>query len=221
MELSQCLYAWLDELENGRRVAPATYDAYKRDLEHAIAWMERQGIGAIGAVTRHHLAKYLQACRDDGARSATVSRRLASLRSFYRFLTRVGYTERDPSMHVELPRRELAKPVALTLDQVEQLMNAPATDSPAGLRDKAMLELLYGSGIRVSELLAMKASDPQPGLGYVRVCSPAKKSASCRSAKSPRAGSAFICAKAGRRCSSSGSEARRPAWGRRSRRSCS
>ncbi|QJC51809.1 tyrosine recombinase [Paenibacillus albicereus] len=175
MELSQCLYAWLDELENGRRVAPATYDAYKRDLEHAIAWLDRQGIGAIAAVTRHHLAKYLQACRDDGARSATVSRRLASLRSFYRFLTRVGYTDRDPSMHVELPRHELARPVALTLEQVEQLMNAPATDSPAGLRDKAMLELLYGSGIRVSELLAMRADDPQPGLGYVRVCSPRKK----------------------------------------------
>ncbi|SDR87513.1 integrase/recombinase XerD [Paenibacillaceae bacterium GAS479] len=175
MELTQCLYAWLDELQNGRRVSAATYDAYKRDLEHAIAWLESQGLSSIGSIGRHHLVRYLQVCREEGSRSSTVSRRLASIRSFYRFLTRVGYTDRDPSMHVELPRQELARPVPLTLDQVEQLMAAPSTDSPAGLRDKAMLELLYGSGIRVSELLSMKAGDPQPSLGYVKVCSPRNK----------------------------------------------
>ncbi|MCM3747337.1 tyrosine-type recombinase/integrase [Paenibacillus pasadenensis] len=175
MDLTQCLYAWLDELQNGRRVSPATYDAYKRDLEHAIGWLEGQGLSTIGSVGRHHLTAYLKACREEGSRSSTVSRRLASIRSFYRFLTKVGYTDRDPSMHVELPRGELARPVPLTLDQVEQLLNAPETDSPAGLRDKAMLELLYGSGVRVSELLAMKSGDPQPGLGYVKVCSPRNK----------------------------------------------
>ncbi|KKC46205.1 hypothetical protein VE23_02300 [Paenibacillus sp. D9] len=172
MELNQCLFAYLEELQNGRRVSASTYDAYRRDLEHALAYLEGQGLSSIGSVQKHHLVRYLQRIKEEGCRQSTVLRRLASIRSFYRFLTRVGYTDRDPSMHVELSRSELPRPVPLTLDEVELLMNAPETDSPSGLRDKAMLELLYGSGIRVSELLAMSVSDANTGMGYVRVVSP-------------------------------------------------
>ena len=78
-------------------------------------------------------------------------------------------------MHVELPRHELPRPVPMSLDEVEMLMNAPEPGTALGLRDKAMLELLYGAGIRVTELLGMRVSDAQPSLGYVRIVSPRNK----------------------------------------------
>ena len=151
----QDLLQWLSA-ERGR--APATLTAYRRDLWSYIRWLRRAGV-VLEAVTEADLVAYVHDLRARDLAPASVARSLVPVRSLHRFLVEEGRRSVDPSAHLELPRVPRGLPKALTEDEVARLLAAPEGDAPIVRRDRAILEVLYGTGVRVSELVGMSIGD--------------------------------------------------------------
>jgi integrase/recombinase XerD len=144
-----------------------TLESYQRDLVAYISYLQKQGIPQIEDSTRAHIVGYLLSLQEKGRATATLSRNMASIRAFYQFLVRDRYLDKDPSLHLETPKIEKRLPKVLSIAEVERLLDSPRTDQPAGIRDKAMLELLYATGIRVSELVQLSIADVNLEMGFL------------------------------------------------------
>jgi integrase/recombinase XerD len=144
------------------RLAPRTVEAYRRDLTDLSA---RLGT-APATATHDELAAYVAHLRADGLASTTIARRVAAMRSFYRHQVLIGARPDNPAAELELPRRRRALPRTLSPGEAERLIEAATGTSPRALRDRALVELLYGAGLRVSEAVALERSavDPQQRL---------------------------------------------------------
>ncbi len=147
--------AWLDELRRGRRLSPRTLDAYGRDLADYSAFAAHHKVSDWEEATLTFVDGYFASLQRRGLSSSTVSRRRSTLRGFHGFLARMGHKSDDPVALLPAPRRERKLPGVLTLGEVEALIAHPQGDEPLALRDRAMLELAYGSGLRVSELVCL------------------------------------------------------------------
>jgi integrase/recombinase XerD len=133
------------------RLAPRTVDAYKRDLRDLEAWLG----GTPDDATTDQLAGYLAQLRADGLAATTIARRVAALRSFYRHQVLIGVRPDNPAAELELPRRRRPLPKTLSPGEVERLIDAATGTTPRALRDRALVELLYGAGLRVSEAVGL------------------------------------------------------------------
>jgi integrase/recombinase XerD len=133
------------------RLAPRTVEAYRRDLQALAGWLGRPP----ASVETEELERYLAELRAAGLSAATIARRVASLRSFFRHLVLIGAVEANPAAELELPRRTRRLPRALSLSEAERLIEAAAGTTPRALRDHALVELLYGAGLRVSEAVGL------------------------------------------------------------------
>ena len=134
------------------RLAPRTVEAYRRDLAAFTAWL-----GASPArATPAELAAYVAQLRADGLAATTIARRVAALRSFYRHQVLLGARPDNPAAELELPRRRRALPRTLSAGEAERLIEAAAGTTPRLLRDRALVELLYGAGLRVSEAVGLE-----------------------------------------------------------------
>ena len=133
------------------RLAPRTVDAYRRDLRDLEAWLG----GAPDDATPDQLAAYVAQLRADGLAATTIARRVAALRSFYRHQVLLGVRPDNPAAELELPRRRRALPKTMSPGEVERLIDAAAGTTPRALRDRALVELLYGAGLRVSEAVGL------------------------------------------------------------------
>lgn len=142
---------YLAALTAERGMSPATVDAYRRDLTQYLAHLD--GRPATPDLIDRYVASLAELA------PASVARKVAALRGFHRFLVTEGLAERDPSVLVEAPRRPDSIPKALDVDTCIALVEAPPTDSPAGIRDRALLEFLYGTGARASEAVALDLGD--------------------------------------------------------------
>jgi integrase/recombinase XerD len=151
-----------------RGLAPNTTVAYGRDLEAFGRWLAEQGL-AVGACERAHLRRYLSTLRGRGLSARSTARALAALRGLYRHLVETGKTNADPTLELESPKLLRSLPHFLSSDEVERLLAAPDTATVLGLRDRAMLETLYATGIRVSELVGLTFSQLRLDPGYLRV----------------------------------------------------
>ena len=150
---------YLSWLSNERGRAPRTVASYRADLDGFAAWLAGHGTDLMGAGTGD-IAAYLAYLRDDLGRAAsTVARSAVSLRGLYRFLVAEDMAPADPAAVLDVPRTPAGLPRALRRDQVEQLLASPVGDSPLVRRDRAMLEVLYGMGLRASELTALSLGD--------------------------------------------------------------
>lgn len=148
--LDRELPTYLDHLAVERGLSPASVAAYGSDLAHYGRWLGRQGLSS--RLSRGDLGRYLREQRARGLSSRSAARSLSALRGFYAFAAaHLGHRE-DPTAHLQSPRPGLALPKALSEEEVEALLSAPDVSTPLGLRDRAMLELLYASGLRVSEI---------------------------------------------------------------------
>jgi integrase/recombinase XerD len=146
-----------------------TIDSYKRDLKSYSLYIRNvEGMEGWNEVSRVNIVQFLGHLGDQGKSSKTVARHVASIRSFHQFLLREKAVEQDPTVHLETPRTERKLPKILSLSEVEALLEAPDASTPLGMRDKAMLELLYATGIRVSELIGMKLDDLHLNMGFIR-----------------------------------------------------
>lgn len=169
------LERFLDALWLERGLTPNTLAAYRSDLERFALWLERQrGVGLLAA-QREALLDYLQERSIEGARPRSTARLLSSLRRFYRYLVRERLREDDPSARIDSPRLGRPLPKSLTEEEVESLLNAPDISSPLGLRDRAMLEVLYATGLRVSELVGLTMTQISLMQGVVKVVGKGRK----------------------------------------------
>jgi len=134
------------------RLAPRTVDAYRRDLSHFAAWLDGPPAGA----SAEQLAAYVARLRADGLAATTIARRVAALRSFFRHQVLLGARADNPAAELDLPRRRRALPKTLSPGEVERLIEAAAGTTPRSLRDRALVELLYGAGLRVSEAVGLE-----------------------------------------------------------------
>jgi integrase/recombinase XerD len=140
-------------------LAPRTVEAYRRDLVDFASFAAGRGAGGPEAVSRATVSLYLLALRRRGLSPATVRRRAASLRAWYRFLLREAAVGADPTVDLAPPRLPRRLPRVLSVGEVKRLLAAPDPTTPEGLRDRALLELLYATGLRVSEAVGLQLSD--------------------------------------------------------------
>lgn len=152
-----------------RNLAHNTIISYKRDLKKYAHYLRQvEQLGAWGEVERLHILHFLKFLSEQGQSARTIARHLASIRSFHQFLLREKIVSQDPTVHIETPQFERTLPKVLSVEEVEALLSAPQTNTPFGLRDKAMLELLYATGMRVSELVQLNLADVHLTMGFVR-----------------------------------------------------
>jgi len=145
-----------------------TLDSYRRDLSYFFLFLDREKVSSPADVNRDLVTRYLLSLKEAGRAASTISRNVASIRSFFNFLVQEDLIEDNPAQLVKAPRIEKKLPRVLTTEEVDRLLQQPRDDGQAGLRDKAMLELLYASGIRVSELVSLNVTDFSPEVGYLR-----------------------------------------------------
>jgi integrase/recombinase XerD len=149
-------------------LAKNTLESYRRDLDKFISFMHKQKITAPESVDQNALNLFILELKKIGRATSTISRCIASIRSFFSFLLQEGIIEYNPALDMESPKIEKKLPRVLTTREVDLLLCQPKPGEHNGLRDKAMLELLYASGIRVSELVDLNITDFDPQVGYLR-----------------------------------------------------
>lgn len=149
------LEEYLMYLRVERNLSDASVGAYRRDLVDYLAFLHGAGIGSYGDIERGNVTDYIADLRDREYAPSSVERHVAALRGFHKFLVREGTTEANPASSVPLPKKPARLPSAITIEQVGALLDQEFPDSPAGLRDHAILEVLYGCGLRVSELCGL------------------------------------------------------------------
>jgi len=152
------LSRYLEEAGARRNLSPYTLRNYAADLRSFFAYLDGQGID-VRAVDRHAVRGYLAALLEEGVAPASISRRVSTIRSFYRYLRGAGIIDSEPLAGVRGPRRERRLPGFLRNEEVTALVTSADADTPQGLRDRAILELLYASGLRVSEVTTLNTAD--------------------------------------------------------------
>ncbi|MBF0188791.1 MAG: tyrosine recombinase, partial [Magnetococcales bacterium] len=162
------LRRFLDDLLVERGLSSNTLDAYRIDLEGLIEYLKKQGSSVIH-VGRDDLRGFLAFLTEKRLASATVARKLSSLRRFFQHLVACGARQDDPSQLLESPKPRRQLPQILNEEEVERLLKQPDRKSDMGLRDAAMLETLYATGLRVTELVSMTTDSLDEEMGFVRV----------------------------------------------------
>ncbi|MCC6862192.1 MAG: site-specific tyrosine recombinase XerD [Bryobacterales bacterium] len=157
--------AFLDFCRVEKGLSASTLEAYGRDLER-FAWYLKT---SSPATHPEMVRRYLDSLYHSGLSSRSIARHLTTLRNLYSYLLREGQVDADPTENIRSPRQWREIPKFLTLEQVEKLVAAPDLARPNGLRDRAMLELLYATGMRVSEICSTRVADLNAGMGFVRI----------------------------------------------------
>ena len=176
MDPTSAARRYLDHLTVERGLADNTLAAYRRDLDRYLAFLAGRGVEQLDAVDPGTVRAFVASVSasthgPDGEpyRATTVSRALSTVRTFHRFAVREGIAEDDPTAGVVRPRLPRALPHPLTVEEVATILEAPRPEEPPGLRDRAILELLYGAGLRVSELTGLDVDDLDVEAAAVRV----------------------------------------------------
>ncbi|MCL6634520.1 MAG: site-specific tyrosine recombinase XerD, partial [Peptococcaceae bacterium] len=151
-----------------RGLAENTLASYRADLAGYISFCHKHGLKSLEQAGRDAILSYLFQLQLEGRSPATIARRLASIKSCYRFAVREGVLQKDPSADLESPKLAQRLPRVLTVEEVDLLLSQPPGGEPAGLRDRAMLELLYSTGIRVSELVSLNLEHFNAENGFIR-----------------------------------------------------
>jgi integrase/recombinase XerD len=167
--MDEQLKDFMDYLIVEKGSAKNTIMAYERDLKSYLHYLINvESVHSLNDVQRVHIVHFLRFLKEQGKSSKTLARHIASVRAFHQFLLRAKAANQDPSVQIETPRLERSLPNVLSLQEVEILLNTPNTQDHFGIRDKAMLELLYATGIRVSELIGLEIDNIQLTMGFVR-----------------------------------------------------
>lgn len=159
---------YLESLALERGLARLTVEAYGRDLARLARDLDKRGVALLEA-SQHDLAEHLKRLRRRDLAPASIRRALVTMRGFYAYLVETGERRDDPAVNLLSPRQWRHLPKVLRESQIEDLLEAPDVSKPLGLRDRAMIELLYASGLRVSELVGLRLSQLRLDVGFVLV----------------------------------------------------
>jgi len=155
-------------LERDKRLSMNTLQSYRRDIEQYFLYLREINLQNIANSNKTTVITYLLYLQKKGRATSTISRNLASIRSFYQYITKNKLIEQDPTAELESPKVEKKLPQILSPEEVELLLEQPQCVDLKGYRDKAMLELLYATGIRVSELIQLDLQDLNIDMAYIR-----------------------------------------------------
>ncbi|CAI6056893.1 site-specific tyrosine recombinase XerD [Cohnella sp. JJ-181] len=168
--MNQDIITFLSHLRATRHLAANSLDGYRRDLEDVSRDLqEHDDISRTADIKPHHLSSYIHRLKEQGRTNATVSRRIVSIKAFFQFALEAGMTGANPALRLSPPRAERRSPKALSLSDVERLLEAPDLSDEAGVRDRTMLETLYATGMRVTELTGLNVADVRTDLRLI-VC---------------------------------------------------
>jgi integrase/recombinase XerD len=159
-----CDSLWLEE-----GLARNTLSSYRRDLSQFADWLHATRTLTLAEAAHADLLDYLSHRAREGVKARTTGRLLSSCKRLYQYLLRQNRIQSDPSLNIDAPKLPRALPKSLTEDDVDRLLAAPNVDQPLGLRDKTMLEVLYASGLRVSELVGLPLAGVSQDMGIVRI----------------------------------------------------
>lgn len=165
--IDQSVTSYLRHLDVERRLSPNTLSSYGRDLERLRAFAEAQG-RTVAGMDRRTLEAMVRDAMAGGLSPTSTARLVASVRGLYRYLRRRGDVRENPAEELQAPRTFQALPRFLSSNDVDGLLNAPDLATPGGLRDRAMLEVLYATGLRVSELVGLRIVDVRLDQGYLQ-----------------------------------------------------
>jgi integrase/recombinase XerD len=164
--LVQCLDYFLNYLSVEKGLSSNTLEAYSRDLLNYINFLiDHESISEPGRVNQAEVLTHLGVLKDNSLSPRSRARTLSAIRSFHRFMVQEHYVNHDPTVLVESPRTIKSLPTLLSLNEVERLLESPIGDSPMALRDRAMLEVIYATGMRVSELINLQLGDLKLDVG--------------------------------------------------------
>ena len=165
---------FIDYLKETKNASASTVSSYQRDLKKLETYLTEHGISDVEHVTSTNLNSYVLYLEKQGLSTATVSRNVASMKAFFHYVYYKRRIDSDPTETIKAPHIEKRVPGILSMEETVQLLEQPSGTSPKELRDRAMLELLYATGMRVSELISLKMTDLNLILSYV-VCSDGEK----------------------------------------------
>ena len=165
-EFKMYLKQFVDYLKNDLKKASNTVEAYERDVKEFTSFVAERGVSDVKDVQNTEVVAYLLELKNAGKSAATVNRKLASIRSFYKFMMEKGAVSEDPTNNIKSPRIPRKKLQYLSIEEIDQLLAAP-DDSIRGKRDRAILELLYATGIRVTELIEANVDDINLRMGFI------------------------------------------------------
>ena len=166
--MDTAIHVFLSYLRVEKGLSQNTILAYGRDLKRFAAFLDKRHKHKIDAVDREDIVDFLSSLYKDKLDSRSVARYLVSLRSFFKYALMEELVRVDPTENLESPKIRQSLPTYLRVDEVDRLLAAPNLNTPIGLRDRAMLEVLYSTGLRVSELLNLRLSDLDMRMGCVR-----------------------------------------------------
>ncbi len=159
---------FLAYLKNERGLSDRTIKAYRRDLDQLVVFLLTEDISSPGQVTQHHIRALVATKHRQGLGGKSLQRLLSAIRSFYRWMLREGIAEQNPAVPVSAPKSPRHLPETLDADSINQLLSIP-TDTPLAIRDKAIMELFYSSGLRLAELAGLRWEQVDLGSGMLTV----------------------------------------------------
>ncbi|HMO51398.1 MAG TPA: site-specific tyrosine recombinase XerD [Kiritimatiellia bacterium] len=173
--MNHLLESFLDYIALEKGLRPNTRSSYQTDLGDFLGWLHRRKLTTLNDVTRRHIMDYLLELREKNRAPTTLARRLVAIRMFFRYLEQEGLLAANITEAMDAPRLWKILPETLSVAEVERLLKAPDLTKPQGLRDRAMLELLYGSGLRISELVGLTLDDLFPDARYLKCMGKGRK----------------------------------------------
>ncbi|SES62473.1 site-specific tyrosine recombinase XerD [Anaerobranca gottschalkii] len=166
--MEKLLADYLTYLKVERGLAQNTVLSYERDLKKFINFLKETGFSDLSSVKRQQIITYLLKLQGEKMAPASISRNLAAIRSFFNYLSAENLLGEDPARDLDSPKLSKKLPKIITVEEVEELLSQPDETDKMGIRDRAMLELLYASGLRVSELISLEVDDVNLDLGFLR-----------------------------------------------------
>ncbi len=167
--MQELLDKYVRHLEVERGLSPFTIRNYSTDIRHFLKFLELENIGSLEEIDHSVIRNYLGQLLDNGTVRASISRKMSALRSFFLYLNREGELENEPLNRISGPKMEKRLPSFLTSEEIISLLSAPDSSTPQGLRDRAILELLYASGLRISEIVSLDENSVDIASRQIRV----------------------------------------------------
>jgi len=163
------LKRFLDHIMLDRGLSRNTFDAYRNDLGRYMEFVEQQGVADVTRVTDEHVHALIALLGRAGMTAASLARNITAIRMLHRYMAEEGLTGEDPTIRIDMPKQTKKLPVVLDIPEIEKLMEQPDLKTSKGLRDRALLEFLYATGIRVSELVGVRQADVMEADGFARI----------------------------------------------------
>ena len=165
--MEHLLDQFLNYLVVERGLSPNTLDSYSRDLIKYLEYLSRKGIKDINETSDLTVISFFTSLKKNGLSNRSIARNLSSIKMFYKFLAEDHHIKSNPTLNIETPKRESKLPQVLSMEEVDSLLKIPDRNTPLGLRDAALLELLYATGLRVSEIISLPLNNINLEAGYL------------------------------------------------------